>query len=43
MTTKVMSFSVHWQSMAEKNITYDHKRDTIFTALAVDGGKQHNI
>ena len=43
MTIKVMSFSLHWLSMAEKDITYDHKSDVIFNALAVDGGKEHNV
>ena len=34
---------MHWQSVVEKNITNDHKNDAIFTALAVDGGKEHNV
>ena len=42
MTINVIPFSLHWQSMAEKNITYDHKNDAIFNALAVGGGKGHN-
>ena len=43
MTINVMPFSLHWQSMAEKDITYDHLSDTMFATLAVDGGKGHNV
>ena len=31
MTINVIPFSLHWQSMAEKDITYDHKSDAIFS------------